>query len=84
MTNTILIILVSLGIKAINQSNQPEYYEITYYDGTTENVIVDKNSDYVCPFHCKVEHPHTVNMCKDNCNEGNDDEYKMQGIINTR
>ena len=39
MTNTFLIILVSLGIKVINESNQPKYYEITYLDGTIENVM---------------------------------------------
>ena len=69
MTNTILIILVSLGIKVINESNQPQYYEVTYLDGSIENVMVDKNSDYVCPEHCKVHHAHVVAMCKSNCEE---------------
>ena len=69
MTNTILIILVSLGIKVINESNQPQYYEVTCLDGSIENVMVDKNSDYVCPEHCKVHHAHAVAMCKSNCEE---------------
>jgi len=67
MTNTILIILVSLGIKVINESNQPKYYEVTYLDGTTENVMVDNNSDYICPGHCSVSHAHTVSMCEGDC-----------------
>ena len=69
MTNTILIILVSLGIKVINESNQPKYYEVTYLDGTTENVMVDNNSDYICPGHCSVSHAHTVTMCEYDCKE---------------
>ena len=69
MTNTILIILVSLGIKVINESNQPKYYEVTYLNGTTEHVMVDKNSDYVCPEHSSVQHSHTVTMCESDCEE---------------
>ena len=69
MTNTILIILVSLGIKTINESNQPKYYEVTYIDGRIENVMVDKNSDYMCPGHCAVNHYHTVTMCENDCSE---------------
>jgi len=81
MTNTILIILVSLGIKVINESNQPQYYEVTYFDGSIENVMVDKNSDYVCPEHCKVHHAHTVAMCKSNCEE-NANQITMDRKIN--
>ena len=31
--------------------------------------MVDKNSDYMCPGHCAVNHYHTVTMCENDCSE---------------
>ena len=81
MTNAILIILVSLGIKVASESNQPKYYEVTYLDGSVENVMVDIHSDYICPGNCSVKHAHTVSMCKSNCEE-NFDQLTLNNTIN--
>ena len=62
MTNAILIIAVSFGIKVMSESAEPKFYEITYNDGHIEHVIIDDNSQYICPNYCDIGHYHVVKL----------------------
>ena len=65
MEETILIIILAVGIGIYHNTNKPTEYELNMEDGSNTHVVLQKNSSYACPLYCKVDHIHHAVLCKD-------------------
>ena len=65
MEETILIIILAVGIGIYHKSNKPSEYELNMEDGSNTHVVLQKNSSYACPLYCQVDHIHHAVLCKD-------------------
>ena len=74
MTETLLLLLFSVGMGLYHDENKPIEYALNMEDGSNAHVILQKNSKYACPLHCGVDHVHHAIMYE---NDNNSKEHKM-------
>ena len=65
MTDTLLILILSVGMGIFHNANKPTPYLLNMEDGTQEEIIIQKNSEYACPMDCGVDHIHQAILCND-------------------
>ena len=67
MIETLFIIIIGAGIGLYQEANKPTEYELNMEDGTSTEVVLQKNSSYSCPVYCEADHIHIAVSCEDNC-----------------
>ena len=82
MTDIILAIVLTLGIRVMNDIYAPKHYLITYFNRQTEEVVMEKSGKYICPLYCDISHPHLVKMCDLGCKHAHNELviHKDRGI----
>ena len=65
MVETILLIIMAVGMGLYHDTNKPTQYELNMEDGSNAHVVLQKNSKYACPLYCAVKHIHHAVICKD-------------------
>jgi hypothetical protein len=65
MSNTIILIILAVGIGIYQDTNKPIEYELSMEDGSHLHVVLQKNSQYACPLYCDIDHIHHAVMCAD-------------------
>jgi len=68
MIETIISIILAIGIGSFHETNKPTKYELNMEDGSQTQVILKKNSHYACPLYCEVDHAHHAVIYKSNNN----------------
>ena len=75
MTETLLLLLLSVGMGLYHDVNKPTEYALNMEDGSNAHVILQKNSKYACPLHCGTDHVHHAIMCE------NDEKLKDHQMV---
>ena len=75
MTETLLLLLLSVGMGLYHDVNKPTEYALNMEDGSNAHVILQKNSKYACPLRCGVDHVHHAIMCE------NDEKLKDHQMV---
>ena len=65
MSETLLLILLSVGMGFYHDVNKPTEYALSMEDGSKTHIILQKNSKYACPLHCGVDHVHHAIVYED-------------------
>ena len=79
MINTILLIITATGLGLYQDINKPTEYELNMEDGTSSQVMLQKNSSYSCPVYCETNHTHIAVSCDKNCNK-NHKNYHLHDL----
>ena len=66
MSETLLLILLSVGMGFYHDANKPTEYALSMEDGSKTHIILQKNSQYACPLHCGVDHVHHAIVYENN------------------
>ena len=73
MSETLLILAMAIGFGFYTDINKPKQYELDLENGKSEQIIVDKKSEYACPRYCAIDHYHIAQMCDEDCSHSHGD-----------
>ena len=79
MINTILLIIAASSFGLYQEINKPTEYELNMEDGTSSEVVLQKNSSYSCPVYCEINHTHIAVTCDKNCHK-NHKNYHLHDL----
>ena len=61
---TLLVMILAVGIGIFHNNNKPTKYTLNMEDGSYTQIILHKNSQYACPLYCEANHIHQAVICK--------------------
>jgi len=64
MMETLLVIILAVGVGIIHNDKKPTKYALNMEDGSQTQIVLQKNGQYACPLNCEADHMHHAIMCK--------------------